>query len=473
MAYKHGIYTEAVATVGNLATRTVGTVPVYIGTAPINKTASVINKTKIPILIESYSDFVNKMGYSDEWDKYTLCEAAYAHFKNDVNSIAPFVVINVLDPATHAGTAGTATVTLTNKVGYISTNVDNIVITSIASTSLGDDFTAEYTSDGRIKITYTGATTLTTASVTYNTVDATAVEANDFTDGIAAVDLSAIKCGIVPNIMVMPKYSATYKTEMIAKCEERIDGKWGCVAYIDIPTDSATTIETAKTYKTNNNIDSKYARLHFPKVKHDGKVFHLSVLDAVTSQVVDASTDGVSCRSSSNKRIICDVPVLSASTDFVFSEKEANDLNENGITTVNYIGGAFRLWGGHMANYSYANVSNIEAKDRSDATVRMQIYLDNWLKSSHIDSIDAPLTRRDIDNIIAGVNIGLNSFANSGYLLKGECYFAEGSNTTSELADGDLVLEVLHTEVPNGKSISFRMAYDVRGLDSLYETEVG
>lgn len=393
MTYKHGIYTESVASAGSLQIKEKGTIPVYIGTAEEGD-------VNVPVIINSYNDFVTAFGDSDDWAKHTLSEVAYAHFKNNLQTIAPFICISI----------GT---------------------------------------------------------------DASAVIADDFTAGLAAIDTALIKCGVVPNIIVAPYLSETaaYAKAMIDKCENKISGKWGCVAYIDIPTDSVTDIDAAITYKTTNAINSKYARLHYPKAKYNGMVFHLSVLDAVTSQTVDNESDGVACRSSSNRRIICDIPVLNKDTDLIYSEDKANSLNSNGITTINYIGGSFRLWGGHMSNYDYSKIDTIEAKDRSDATVRMQIYLDNWLKSEHIDSIDRPLTRRDIDNIISNINIGLNSFVNSGYLLKGECYFEDGNNTTAELADGNLVLDILHTEVPNGKSISFRLQYDTSGLETLYSTE--
>ena len=397
MAYKHGIYTESVATLGRLQARSTGTVPVYIGTAFTNTTAN----TNVPVLINSYNEFVTNFGYSDDWDKYTLCEVAYAHFKNNIQTIAPFIVINM----------------------------------------------------GK---------------------QAEAVVADDIDKALAAIDLAGIKCGVVPNIIVAPAFSSTHAAKLIAKCEAKINDKWGCVAYIDIPTASVTTIEGttgATTYKKTNALNSKYARLHFPKAKYNNKVYHLSVISAVTSQIVDNETDGVSCRSSSNKRISCDTPVLSATADFIYSEKEANVLNANGITTINYVGGAFRLWGGHFANYEFETLSNIEAKDRSDATIRMQIYLDNWLQREHIEAIDSLISRRDIDNIISNVNIGLNSLVNSGYLLKGECTFSADANTTAELADGNLVLDILHTEVPNGKSISFQMQYDVSGFERLYEVE--
>lgn len=403
MSYKHGIYVEHSSSVGAFAAKAVGTIPVYIGTAPIE--AKDTNKINTPILINSYNDFIKEFGYSEEWDKYTLCEVAYAHFRNDIQSIAPFVVINIYNPTKHG-----------------------------------------------------------------SPIDLTKITETEFKAGLDAIDLATIKCGVTPNIIVAPEFE-DYADIIIEKCVSLIGGKWGCVAYLDIPTDEADTIAEAIQYKKDAAISSKYARLHFPKVKYNNLVFHLSVLDAVTSQIVDNGTDGVSCRSSSNKKIICNVPVIDKTTDLIFSESEANELNENGITTVNYIGGSFRLWGGQMANYDYSNIANIEANNRSDATVRMSIYLDNWLKRNHIDDIDAPITRRDIDNIVANVNIGLNSFVNSGYLLKGECYFDGGNNATEDLADGNLVLDILHTTVPNGKAINFKLQYDVSGLNTLYKTE--
>lgn len=412
MPYKHGIYTEEVSTIGYLKSKASGTIPVYIGTAPIHKTDSTDNKIAMPILIKSYADFVAKLGYSDEWEKYTLCEVAYAHFKNKVNTIAPFVVINVFDPAKH---------------------------------------TAEGTDE----------------------IDITKITEDEFQKAVNAVDTTTIRCGVTPNIIVAPYFSenATYANILITKCVNLVGGKYGCVAYIDIPTSTVTTFAAAQAYKKTSNIVSKFARLHYPKAKCDGRLFHLSVLDAVTTQVVDTETDGVACHSSSNKKIMCDVPALNEETELVYSESEANELNAAGITTINYIGGAFRLWGGHMANYDATNVDTIEAKDRSDATVRMQIYLDNTLKTEYVESVDALLTRRDIDNIISNVSIWLNSLINRGYLLKGVCQFNADDNTTAELADGNLVLDVVHTETPNGKAVTFQMQYDVNGLENLYEVE--
>lgn len=468
MAYKHGIYTENVVASGRVGTRAVGTVPVYIGTAPIFMTADASNsKINKPVLISSFSEFVREFGYSDNWNTFTLCEAAYAHFKNNVQTVAPIIVINIFDPATHTASAlETVTVNFVNKVGYIANANGDLIASTL--TKAGTEFTAEYTSDGRIKVTLKADAT--SVDFTCKKADVSKVSATNVEDGIKAVKLCGVNCGVVPNIVVSPVFGETYYSKFVNLCEEGIDGKWECVTYLDIPVTNAT-IDAAISYKATSAITSKYARLHYPQVKVGAKMFHLSVLDAVATQIADAETDGVSCRSSSNRKTMCDTPALNANNPLSYSESDANKLNANGITTVNYIGGSFRIWGGHMANYSYANIDTIEPQDRSDASIRMQVYLNNWLKREHIESIDRPLTRRDIDNVLAGVNIGLNSFVNSGYLVTGECYFDEGNNPTTELADGNLVLDVMHTEVPNGKSVTFKMQYDVLGLNTLYGTE--
>lgn len=410
MSYKHGIYTEEVSTIGYLKSKANGTIPVYIGTAPIHNTDSTEGKINTPFLIKSFADFEKTFGFNYNWEQYTLCEAVYAHFKNKIQSIAPIVVINIFDPSKHE---------------------------------------------------------------TGGEIDLTKITEDDFEAGINAIDTAPIRCGVTPNIIVAPYFSENplLAELMIDKCSDLIGGKFGCVAYIDIPTSTVKTFAAAKTYKTTNKISSKYARLHYPMAKCDGRLFHLSVLDAVTTQVVDSESDGVACRSSSNKPIMCDVPALDENNEIIYSESDANGLNEVGITTINYIGGSFRLWGGHMANYDASNLNSIEAKDRSDATTRMQIYLDNTLKSDYVESVDSLLTRRDIDNIISNVSIWLNSLVNRGYLLKGVCQFDSDDNATNELADGNLVLDIVHTETPNGKSVTFQMQYDVNGLDKLYDVE--
>lgn len=413
MSYKHGIYTSRVSNAGSLTTRAQGTIPVYIGTAPIHLATDYVSgggdKVNTPILINSYREAEQIIGYSDDWGNFTLCEAVYAHFMNTVRPIAPIVVIVMND-----GTDG-------------------------------EDFSI---SD---------------------------MTATNFTNALAALDKVEQICGVIPNIVCAPEFADTNIAALVTYCTTGIGSKWGLVAYTDIPTASVATVAAAVTRQTaeGTKITSKLIRPHYPKTTYNGKAYHLSVLDCVATQQTDSETEGVACRSSSNTKIDCDAPCINDTTKLYFTEEEANSLNAVGITTVNYIGGEYRLWGGHMANYRDTDKANIDPQDKSDATVRADIFLHNWLKREFIDNIDFPVSRRDIDGIVANINIGLNSFVKNGYLLKGECYFEATNNTTAELAEGDITLDVQYTSVPNGKSITFAVQYTTEGLNNITAEEQG
>ena len=50
----------------------------------------------------TYAEAVAQFGYSDDWEKYTLCEFIYSQFA--LFAMSPCVLINVLDPAKHKET---------------------------------------------------------------------------------------------------------------------------------------------------------------------------------------------------------------------------------------------------------------------------------------------------------------------------------------------------------------------------------
>ena len=72
---------------------------VAFGTAPVNQLedpASAVNK---PIIAYTYAEAVSKIGYSTNFEKYTLSEVIKVAF--GIYGVAPVVFINVLDPAKH------------------------------------------------------------------------------------------------------------------------------------------------------------------------------------------------------------------------------------------------------------------------------------------------------------------------------------------------------------------------------------
>ena len=152
--YKHGVYGIAAAT--NSATDVAqGTVPAYIGSAPIhrinNNGASDFNYSDYinkPFLVSSLRE-VKELGlYSDDWDTYTLSEAIHAHFMNGSQAVAPIILLNVLNPESDIeDTATVATVTMkktgTGFVGYIEDPLCNLI--NVALTVDDSDITIDST----------------------------------------------------------------------------------------------------------------------------------------------------------------------------------------------------------------------------------------------------------------------------------------------------------------------------------------
>ena len=96
MAYKHGVYTTEQAT--SLVAPVVATagLQVVIGTAPVNQASDPYHCTNVPMLANTLAGATAAVGYSDDYENYTLCQSMGASFK--VVNVAPMVLINVLDP---------------------------------------------------------------------------------------------------------------------------------------------------------------------------------------------------------------------------------------------------------------------------------------------------------------------------------------------------------------------------------------
>jgi len=91
----------------------------------------------------------------------------------------------------------------------------------------------------------------------------------------------------------------------------------------------------------------------------------------------------------------------------------------------------------------------------------------NKLQYDYIDAVDNPISRRDIDSIIASVQQWLNSLVNEGKLLHAKIYFIEDNNSVKDMVSGDFVFDVSSTNTPNAKSLKFRTHYTTEGISTL------
>ena len=97
MAISHGFNkTEAATSVTAPVTVNSG-LQIVVGTAPVNMLDDPEAAVNTPMLVNTFKEAAAAVGYSDDFAKYTLCEAVSASFQ--VMGISPIVVVNVLDPA--------------------------------------------------------------------------------------------------------------------------------------------------------------------------------------------------------------------------------------------------------------------------------------------------------------------------------------------------------------------------------------
>jgi phage tail sheath protein FI len=399
LSYLHGIYGEQVPTTDALPPAGVTTLPVYIGTAPVDQVDDPTKVIKTPILVNSFDEAKDKLGYSDDWETYTLCEAMYAHFKNRIQPIGPIVLINVLDP--NSGEA----------VSY-----------------------------------------------------------DDVIEGLSTVRLVYQTHNMIPTIIAAPGWSQIKAVkEAMITASQKINGHWDALVVADIDTTEATTISAATNWRTTNGYTDINMKLGWPMAESAGRKFHASTLMALRMQQTDYANDNVPFVSPSNKPVDITSTVLKDGTVIQFDETEANELNKSGITTFNFRGGVWVLWGPHCANFEEG--AEIDPKDVFDASIRMMQYLSNSFQARYMLDVDGPLNRSVVDTILNDSNAWLNSMAADGKILYGSVTFNETSNPTSSIVEGDFVFDIRTTTTPVAKSLTFKLQYTTQGINTLFGGE--
>lgn len=95
MTMKHGVYVTKEGKAKTAPEVVDSGIPFYIGASPVQGASSPA-KAGVPVLCESFEDAREKLGYSDDWTSYPLCEAMDVHFR--LYGMAPAIFCNLLDP---------------------------------------------------------------------------------------------------------------------------------------------------------------------------------------------------------------------------------------------------------------------------------------------------------------------------------------------------------------------------------------
>ena len=136
--YFHGVSTRQVDTSVSTPVTADSGLAFVVGAAPVHTVGGAVND---PIMCQSYAEAVAAFGYSDDWEKYPICEAIYAQFK--LYGVSPVVFVNVLDPEKHKKTVSEQQYQLTD--GKVLLPLEALKDTvQVTSYTVGEDFDLFY-----------------------------------------------------------------------------------------------------------------------------------------------------------------------------------------------------------------------------------------------------------------------------------------------------------------------------------------
>ncbi len=490
-SYQHGAFALLGDSVAQSAIQA-GTVPVYIGLAPVNLIKNYAENEIIntPVKLSNFLNAQKTIGYSKAWDNFTLCEAIGAHFDNKLGNIGPIYVINVLDPDKHKKAEATQfEVSFTNGVAEFVSDTAILDTITLEEKVQDVDFTVSYNfTSGKVILTSIGAAQLDgQLSGSYFEVDPSAVTEDDiigaevdgvFT-GMKAVTLLYTKENQVANLMSCLKFNTNKKVyNAMATFCNGINGHWQAFFVADIPVkDGENAVDTfvkAKAWRDSNGYDSERSEIFWPMAYDNAteRVYHISTLAIVESLRIDQENDSIPMESCSNKEIPVTKQYFGAdSKNQGFDQVTASaELNAYGISTIVYWGGSWVLWGGHTAKYKFGKDIDVRAIDSH--YMRMLFHCMNGFQRRQASKIDKPFNLQLRDSILNEEQEILDGFIAVGALLPGsKILFLPSENSTSDMINGDFKFDLPITVTPRAKSLTGTVYYTDEGLASLVEEE--
>ena len=494
--YLHGAYGQQKA-VGTRVTAEAEGAVVLVGTAPVQDLLPdsdgnwPVNK---PILVHDIGEAKKIFGYSDDWTKYTLCEAMHVFL--ELYGVGPLVLINVLDPkSTHKASSAT-TKSLTPSSGKITiSNAEDIILDTIKVSTQdtppvdkvkGTDYTAVYNAAKKtivIQELTAGALGSSALTVEYYTVTASSVSSADIigaTDNLGTnTGLYAIRnvynlCHVIPSVLLVPGWSEVPAVHTVmAKVTRKIGGHWDAWMFTDIPlSDNGTpiTMSTAKTWKDANGYTCNNETVSFPMVLGtDDKKYHLSVIRCANFMELVIENDGIPYHTASNTAaaIIANLWLGSANAGKIYDDLVINEyLNKNGICSAAFLGGKWVIWGAHSAEYDQDNKDEINV---AETNYMMLFYLSNNFQDRHVPDVDKPLSANDIQSIVAEEQARLDALVKIKALTYGKAFLNTDEIARSDMYSGDYLFTFDVTTTPIAKSLTVLVNWVNDGFATYFE----
>lgn len=480
MAIKHGVTIIEQATSVLAPSQAASGIPFVVGTAPVNLASAPV-PVNTPVLAFTYAEAVAALGYSDNWEDYTLCELIYSHFA--LYAKAPVILVNVLDPATHKTAISTATIAVSNRVATLA--VDGVLLPSLAVKSAdgvtayvsGTDYVAAFNDDGYVLITTKSAGAIAGSAaqlqVSYDKLNPAAVDADDIIGGVTVdgaytgfelVNQAYPRFGVLPDLLLAPGWSHLSTVAAVMKAKAgNINGNFKAMALTDL--DPTKKYTDAGAWKSDNSYTGSLQIATYPMLTLGEKKFHYSTQLAGLIATTDAANGGIPFASPSNKALQADGTALQDGTDMFLGIDQASYLNSQGIVTAVNLGtSGWKSWG----NNTGAFPGNTDPKDSFIPIRRMFNWVGNSLILTYMQKVDDPLNKRLIAAVTDSVNIWLNGLTAAGALLGGRVEFNESENPETSLMAGKITFHLFITPPGPAQEINFTLEYDTTYLSALF-----
>lgn len=470
MAYFHGVKASEVATSVLATVSTTAGLPVVFGTAPVQMADNPADGVLKPIICYSWGEAVKALGYSSQWDKYTLCEAMYSEFK--LYNVSPIVFVNVLDPTKHQKSVADEAHKVSDRVVTLADPVllDTLVVKSGETTGTKDtDYVAAYDDEGNtvISLSKTGALKdAESLTLSYDAADPTKVTETDIINAMELIDSIYTKTSLVPGIIAAPGWSEKSRVAatMVAKALN-IDSVFRCIVLTDVDTKEVKAYSDVNEWKNKNSYTNNNQVVCWPCVRQGNAVYHLSTHIMGIIGSLDADNDDVPYKSPSNETLQATGACLADGTEVMLSLTQANHLNSQGIMTALNFNGGWKSWG----NYTGAYPSNTDVKDSFICVRRMFDWQRQTFVLNYWQKVDDPTNRRLIKTITDTENIRLNGLTARGYLLGGSVLFLDSDNPTTDLLAGIVRIRTKLTPPVPAQEIEDIIEYDVSNFETLFD----
>lgn len=467
------VKTPKVATVG---------IPFVVGTAPVQSAAKPA-KSNVPVLVTSWDEAVEKLGFSYDWESYTLCEFMYSHLQ--LFGAQPVIFCNINDPASMKREEAAADYTVADH--RVAVSVDAIADTIKVSVAEGageaattralerdTDYSILYDRDDTdtyvciVELLEDGsAYDAETVSVAYSAADPKTATVADVVDGVAQVDACLTAVGLVPDLIAAPGWSHnTVVAAVMATKAAAINGLFKGKAVIDADSgeDGVTEYSQLSGYKNKNNFVDVDQILCWPMVQLGDYRFHLSTQLCGLMATVDAGNRGIPYESPSNKNLKMDACVLADGTpvNLTWNQVDLIAGSWGVVTAVNFLDSGWVAKGNYTACYP----GNTDVKDQFIPVSRMFDFIGNTLIRTFWSKLDKPMTPALRDSILQTCNIWLGGLTGGGYLYGARAEMLAEENPLTSLLDGIITLHIYNAPPVPAQEIDFILEYDVSYMET-------